>query len=93
MYLWIMIVFKTIINAYYSFAYSISNFFVKLNIKKVSLILFPFILFVVNNLHNEADRRAFITKSVNYKTVFNILFVTVIAIIIYFKKGEKNENL
>jgi spore germination protein (amino acid permease) len=93
MYLWIMIVFKTIINAYYSFTYSISNFFVKLNINKVSLVLFPFILFVVNNLHNEADRRAFITKSVNYKTVFNILFVTVIAIIIYFKKGEKNENL
>jgi spore germination protein len=93
MYLWIMIAFKTIINSYYSFTYAISNFFVKLNIKKVSLILFPFILFVVNNLHDETARRTFVTKSINYTAAFNILFVTVIAIIIYFKKGETNENL
>jgi spore germination protein (amino acid permease) len=93
MYLWIMIIFKTIINTYYSFAYSISNFFIKFNMKKVCLILFPFILFIVNNIHDEATRRAFITKFINYKTSFNILFVTLIAIIIYFKKGGKNENL
>lgn len=93
MYIWIMIAFKTVINSYYGFTYSISNFLIKLNIKRVCLILFPFILFVINKVNDEASRRNFITKSINYSAVFTILFVTVIAIIIYFKKGEKNENL
>lgn len=93
MYIWIMIVFKTVINCYYSFTYTISNFLVKLNVKRVGFILFPFILFAVNNIHDEAARRAFIKNTTNYTAAFNILLVTAIAIINYFKKGEKNENL
>jgi hypothetical protein len=93
MFMWIMIVFKTMINNYYSFTYTISNSILKLNIQKICLILYPFILFVVNTIHDEAARRTFISKTIYLATSFNIIFITLIAIIIYFKKGEKNENL
>ncbi|MCM0650197.1 spore germination protein [Clostridium swellfunianum] len=93
MYMWIMIVFKTIINNYYSFTYTISNAIVKLNIKKMCIILYPIILVVVNTISNEATRRSFISKSINYTATFNIVFLSLVAIIIFFKKGEKNESI
>lgn len=93
MYIWIMIVFKTMINNYYSFTYTISNSIVKLNIQKVCLILYPFIVFVVNTITSETARSAFISKTIYLSATFNIIFITLIAIIIYFKKGENNEIL
>jgi spore germination protein (amino acid permease) len=93
MFIWIMIVFKTLINNYYGFTYAISNSIVKLSTKRIGVILYPIILFVVNSIQSESARRAFVSSTIYYTTAFNIIFITLIAIIIYFKKGEKHENL
>lgn len=93
MFIWIMIVFKTIITNYYSCSYVISNFYKKLNIKKVILLLFTILIFVINLIYDETARRKFLLLTVNHSVTFNIIYTTLIAIIIHFKKGDKNENL
>lgn len=93
MFIWIMIVFKTIITNYYSCSYIVSNFCKKLDIRKICLIFFPIMLSVINIIHDKVARREFLNKTINYTLLFNLIFVTTIAIIIYFKKGDKNENL
>ena len=93
MYLWIMVTFKTVINYYYALTFSISNSTIKLNLKRTALILFPVIFVAVNSIRNETRRRTFIKMTSYPAAAFNILFVTLIAMVIFFKKGEKNENL
>ncbi|SCN21550.1 Spore germination protein YndE [Clostridium sp. N3C] len=93
MFIWIMIVFKTIITNYYSCSYIISNFSKKLDIRKICLLLFFLMIFAISIVHDEAARRAFLNKTINYTLVYNLIYVTIITIIIYFKKGDKNENL
>lgn len=90
--MWLIILFKTVINDYYSFTYGIGNSFFKLNIKKVCFVVYPFVLYAVNKVGQEATRRAFTSKVMNYVIIFNLIFITLLAIIIHFRKGEKNES-
>lgn len=93
MYTWIMIVFKTIIDNYYSCCYILSNFAKKLDIRKICIFMAPILVIVVNIIHDEGTRREFLSKTINYTLIYNIAYLTLICLIIFFKKGEKNENL
>ena len=88
-----MIVFKTIIDNYYSCCYILSNFAKKLDIRKICIFMAPILVIVVNIIHDEGTRREFLSKTINYTLIYNIAYLTLICLIIFFKKGEKNENL
>jgi spore germination protein len=92
MYMWLIILFKTVINVYYSFTYGISNSFFRLNIKKICFIVYPFAFYAVNKIGNEAERRYFTGKVTNYIIIFNLIFLSILTIIVHFRKGEKNES-
>lgn len=92
MYMWLIILFKTVINVYYSFTYGISNSFLKLNIKKICFIVYPCALFAVNRIENEAERRYLAGKVTKYVIIFNLIFLSILAVIVHFRKGEKNEG-
>jgi spore germination protein (amino acid permease) len=86
--MWLIILFKTAINHYFSFTYSISNSFLKLNIKRLCFVVYPFTLYAVYKVSNETIRRNITGKVMNYIIIFNLLFVTILAIIVHYKKGE-----
>lgn len=90
--MWLIILFKTVINCYYNFTFSICNSFLKLNIQKLCFVIYPFVLYPVIKLDNEAVRRDLIGKTMKYIIIFNLLFVTTLAIFVNFKRGKKNEN-
>ena len=92
MYLWSIIIFKTVINLYYSFTYGLSNSFIKLKQQKICFLIYPIAIYIVYKYGSEMIRRQVIGKVAPIITIFNLLFITVLAIIVYFKKGEKNEN-
>lgn len=90
--MWLIILFKTVINVYYSFTYGICNTFLKLNIRKVCFVVYPFVLYAVNKVGQEGTRRIFTSKVMNYVIIFNLIFITFLSITIHFRKGEKNES-
>jgi spore germination protein len=92
MYLWSIIIFKTVINLYYAFTYGLSNSFIKLNPKKISFLIYPIIVYVVYKYGNEGIRRQAIGKVSPIISFFNLIFITLLAIIVRYKEGEKNEN-
>ena len=92
MYFWSIIIFKTVINLYYSFTYGLSNSFKKLKIQKICFLIYPILVFIIYRYGNEAMRRSIIGKVSPIITGFNIVFTTFLAIIVHFKKGENNEN-
>jgi spore germination protein len=92
MYLWSIIIFKTVINLYYSFTYGLSNSFMKLNMKKICFIVYPLVVYVVYKYGNEGLRRQAIGKISPIVGVLNLLFITILAIIVHYKEGERNEN-
>lgn len=92
MYMWLIILFKTTINSYYGFTFSIGNSFIRFNIKKMCFIVYPFALYAVNKIADETTRRSITSKVMNYIIIFNVLFLALISIIAHFKAGEKNES-
>jgi spore germination protein len=92
MYIWLIILFKTVINNYYGFTHGISKSFFRLDIRKICFIVYPFVLYTVSKIDNEAARRNMTLKLSPFTIIFNLLFLTILTIIVKFKKGEKNEG-
>lgn len=90
MILWSIIIFKTISNDYFASAYILEDLFKRINIKKIIIAMYP-ITFCLSMLYSiEPQRRAYLDMAIPILTLFNIIYVTLIALIIYLKKGEKD---
>lgn len=92
MFLWSIVNFKTISNSYFASVFILKDMFKKLSIKKLSVILFPFIVLMSSNYINEEARRTFLKFIVPKYTLFNIVFLTVICLIGLLKKDGLNEE-
>jgi spore germination protein (amino acid permease) len=92
MYLWSVIIFKTVINMYYSVTYGISNSFIKLNQQRICFIIYPVFVYVVYRYGNEGIRRQVIGRFGPAIGIFNLVFITLIAIIVHFKKSLRTDN-
>lgn len=92
MFLWGIIIFKTVINLYYSFTYGLSNFLIKLKVDKICFLVYPFAVYIVYKYGNEVIRREIIRKLSPLMSIFNLVFTTLLAVIVHFKKGGNNES-
>lgn len=92
MFLWSIVIFKTILNLYYSVSYGLSNAIFKFQIKKLCFILYPFLVYLTIKYGNEISRRNIINKINPYLTYFNLIYMSLLAIIVHFKKEKKNET-
>ncbi|WP_125152108.1 GerAB/ArcD/ProY family transporter [Clostridium rectalis] len=96
MVLWTMIMFKTIANSYYAMTYGINRIFKKISKKSITIILYPIIFFLALCYGNPTERRAFLTKVIPPYVLFNITYVSVLAILTKIKKDDRkwvNGNL
>lgn len=92
MFFYSLIIYKTIVNLYYALSYGLSNATFKFRIQKVSFFIYPFLLYLTVRYGNEISRREFIGKLSPITTYYNLFYITILSIIIHFKKGKKNEN-
>ena len=91
MYLWTIIILKTITNEYYFITFVLSDV-TKIKRKIVNICIFPLLLYFTTLFGNEAQRRKIIAAVVVKLTLFNIIFIVLIALIIFVKKVMKDEK-
>ncbi|WBW98346.1 GerAB/ArcD/ProY family transporter [Oceanirhabdus sp. W0125-5] len=95
MFTWVLVVFRIISIYYFSSAYNLSVL-TKINIKKLCIIIYPFILYLSYKI---SSSNLFRKKLIGFATptfvIFNLLFISLIAVFIRFKykKGEKVKEL
>lgn len=92
MILWSIIIFKTISNFYFASAYIFKDLIKKVSMKKIIASMYPIVVCLSMLYSIEPKRRAFLDFIVPKLTIFNLIFVTVLVLIIYLKKGEIDEK-
>lgn len=89
--LWLLIGIKISTIHYYSAAFGLSEITKKLTSQQLAYILFP-IFFFLSTLFGPPTVRGKLTDiMLSFYLLFNIVYISIIAIIIYFKKGDKND--
>lgn len=92
MILWAAIIFKTISNNYFATTLIINNFFKKAKNKMIIYIIFPLMVYLSTIYRNNALRAAILDFFIPKFTIFNIIYVTSIAVLLYLKKDNSNEK-
>lgn len=88
--LWTLIIFKTAATEYYASTAIFKNTFKKINWKYICIFLSPVLLLSPFLFENEVARRAFISKIMPWITLFNIAYITLIALLTALKKRNFN---
>ncbi|MDU1321855.1 MAG: GerAB/ArcD/ProY family transporter [Clostridium botulinum] len=90
--LWTMTLFKCISIHYYLFAHGLNKIFVRISRKSWAILLYP-IMVIVSNLYGAPTiRRNFLDKIFPPYVIFNIIFISITALLIALGKGDKNEK-
>lgn len=88
----ILITFRTSAIHYYSFTAVIEDLLSNANKLMIYLLIYPPILLVTIRYSNENIRRAFVDSVAPFLTVFSVVYITLIALLIFIKKDKKYEK-
>lgn len=91
MVLFIIILFKSISNLYYAFSFGLNQFFPYKVKSLVSLLCYPLVCFLSTFFGSPVERKTIAIFSIPIYIIFNLIFITVLAILIHRKKGVKND--
>jgi len=89
--IWATIMCKTVANNYFSIALILKDFFKKTQMKTIIYVIYPLIFYLTLKYSNSATRTQFLNYIIPKYVLFNIAYVTIIALIIYFKKDKQYE--
>ncbi len=89
---WCMLSFKSISIYYYAVDAVLKDIFRTSKIHEYYLIIYPFAILAAARYKNEIVKRAFGDKALPYVFVYNIVYVTVIAIIVLIKRDDSCEG-
>lgn len=90
--LWALLVFRCITLYYFSASYSLNQLIKKVPAEKFTLLLYPVIVCISLLYGNPTMRRAYTDKLMQIYVVFNLAYVSLIAALIYFKRGGADEK-
>lgn len=91
MFLWLIVIFKVIANEYFAVSF-ILNDITGIDRRLLCLFLYPLIVYLALLYPNEIVRRAYLGKIVPYLLLFNLFYMTLIAIIVAIDSGRKKRN-
>ncbi|MBI6872152.1 GerAB/ArcD/ProY family transporter [Clostridium aciditolerans] len=92
MVLWSLIMLKTMSNDYYAVAYGMSQLTSIAKRKTFVYLIFP-LLFYISSKYGDPNTRAnFLSKTLPVYLIFNLAYVSIISLVLYIKKGDKNEQ-
>ncbi|MBZ9686193.1 spore germination protein [Clostridium estertheticum] len=88
--LWSFIAFKSMsINGYASL-YIFKDFAHKIEMKKICFFMYPLLVYLAVKYGNEISRQSISNNVLPYYVIFNLLYMTIIAIFVFFKEGVKS---
>ncbi|WBW98350.1 GerAB/ArcD/ProY family transporter [Oceanirhabdus sp. W0125-5] len=90
MFIWIVLSFRITANYYFAVTICI-NSFKKIDLKKIVLLILPIIIFLVYMLSDRMLRQKIEGFTYPASIIFNLSFITLVALLIKFKK-KKNDN-
>lgn len=82
--LWTIVTFRTIANDYFAVSY-ILNDITGLDIKKICIYIYPFMVYLALRFPNEVVRRKVADTVIPWITIFDIAYVTIIALLMMIK--------
>lgn len=89
MFLWSLIAFKSMsINGYASI-HILKDFTKKLDTKKICFLIYPILIYLTFKYGNEISRQNISDMVMPFYIIFNLLYMTIIGIFIFFKEGAK----
>lgn len=86
LFFWIIVILKNISNTYFSAAFILKNILPKIDIKIFIYILAPLIYYLALKCGNEVTNRSIMKLIIPYFASFDLIYVTLIAILIKLKK-------
>lgn len=89
LFLWSIAMFKIIANEHYAFAYILCDVLKIKDKKKIYWIIFPIILYLCLIIKNEVQRRDLLGFIVPKIVLFNIAYISVIAILIFIRDKSR----
>jgi spore germination protein (amino acid permease) len=87
MFLWSLIMFRTMSNFYYALVYGLSQI-TKQNSKKLTFLMYPLIFYLSIKYGNPTIRRNFLSEIIPLYVSFNLIYVSTVALLLTIKKGE-----
>ena len=90
--LWTMTMFKCISVHYFLFAHGLNKIFKKISRKTWVILLYPVMIIVSNLYGTPVRRRSFLDKIFPPYVIFNIIFISITALLVALGKGDKNEK-
>ncbi|MBU3188054.1 spore germination protein [Clostridium bowmanii] len=86
---WSLIAFKSIsINGYASI-HILKDFAGKIEMKKIYFLMYPLLVYLAIKFGNEISRQSISEHILPYYVIYNLLYMTSIALLIFFKGGAK----
>jgi spore germination protein (amino acid permease) len=94
LFLWSIVIFKLIANEYFAFTV-VLTYVIKVKVKqRIYYFTFPLIIYICLKVGNEVQRRALIDKIIPKVTLFNIVYVSIIGLLIFIKdKRSKTKQI
>jgi spore germination protein (amino acid permease) len=89
MYVWTIIAFKSMSIYGYASIFIIKDFAYKIDKKKIYFLLYPLLLYLAINFGNEISRQNINTNVLPWYIIFNLLYISAIAVFVFFKGGGK----
>ena len=91
--IWAFVAFKCMTNYYFAVSFGLNQLIKRISAQKFTLLLYPLIILLSSLYKNPTIRRAYSDIFVSIYVIFNLIFISVIALIIHFKKGDNIEKV
>ena len=89
MFLWSLITFKVISIYSYASIYILKDFTHKIDIKKLCFLMYALLVYLTFIYGNEPSRQSISENVTAFYLIFNLIYMTVIAIFVFFKEGVR----
>lgn len=90
--LWALIILKSLATYYFAASYSLGQLVKKVPSKTFALLLYPIVIYISKLQGNPITRAGQRTKIFPFFLIFNLVYVSAVAILIYIKKGDLSEK-
>lgn len=90
--MWSLIMFRLLSNCYYAFTFGLSEITKSVSRKSFVLLMYPLIFYLSTLYQNPTIRRSFLGKIIPIYSLYNVIYVGIIALLIIIRKGEKCEE-
>lgn len=92
MMLWSFIMLKTMANYYYATVYGLSQLTSIAKRKTFVYLIYPLLFYISSKYGDPITRAEFLEKATPIYIIFNLVYVSIISLILHIRKGDKNEQ-